>query len=383
MPGTIISKIKSLALRPLSRIRRARFQANNAAVLLKRMRNAGVAGYLTLLTRFAHVYFRRRFSMKEIETLDLMKRRLNDPWFDLNLSKDRLQVYQNRLNPKSYRLLTADKIVFYEYCRGAGLRVPRYFGRISIARANAPDAYKTAARVHFKQLLREAGDIDFIIKPALGVYGQGVIALRLSGDRYVDNEGVTRSSDEIYDLLAASGEGIYVLQERLFAHPEIATLTGTSNLQTVRMATYVNRQRHAVIVCCQMKIIGSDLLTDNFADGRRGNFIADIPKAGGQLSQVFRTADAGYGTVTVETHPRTNAVFRDFALPHWSEACELVRSAALAFLPLRTIGWDVAITKDGPILIEGNETWDPTPEGTVGPEFIAAVRADGDSNFVV
>ena len=41
--------------------------------------------------------------------------------------------------------------------------------------------------------------------------------------------------------------------------------------------------------------------------------------------------------------------------------CSVNERAARAFAPLRTIGWDVAITPDGPSLIEGNVTWDPLP----------------------
>ena len=46
-------------------------------------------------------------------------------------------------------------------------------------------------------------------------------------------------------------------------------------------------------------------------------------------------------------------------LPIGAAAKELVTSAALTFLPLRTIGWDVALTPMGPVLIEGNAWWGP------------------------
>jgi hypothetical protein len=63
-------------------------------------------------------------------------------------------------------------------------------------------------------------------------------------------------------------------------------------------------------------------------------------------------------------------------VPCWDAACRLVRDAATAFLPLRTIGWDVAITDGDPVLIEGNVTWDPAYEGLVGGEILDAVLRD-------
>ena len=47
-----------------------------------------------------------------------------------------------------------------------------------------------------------------------------------------------------------------------------------------------------------------------------------------------------------------------YAVPQWAAVSELVTAAARAFMPLRTVGWDVAITPTRPCLIEGNVTWD-------------------------
>jgi len=48
-----------------------------------------------------------------------------------------------------------------------------------------------------------------------------------------------------------------------------------------------------------------------------------------------------------------------FKVPKWEQCIALVLEAQQAFSPLRTIGWDVAVTDDGVFLIEGNVFWDP------------------------
>jgi len=65
-----------------------------------------------------------------------------------------------------------------------------------------------------------------------------------------------------------------------------------------------------------------------------------------------------------------------FTLPCWFETSVLVKQPALKFLPLRAIGWDVAITPDGPCILEANSYWDPpTPSENV-PVIIDALSSN-------
>jgi hypothetical protein len=50
--------------------------------------------------------------------------------------------------------------------------------------------------------------------------------------------------------------------------------------------------------------------------------------------------------------------FQGTAIPFWDGVKKLVCSAALVLLPLRWLGWDVAIGKDGPVLVEANHNHD-------------------------
>lgn len=55
-----------------------------------------------------------------------------------------------------------------------------------------------------------------------------------------------------------------------------------------------------------------------------------------------------------DSHPATGTVFAGFRLPYFADAVELCRRAALVEPKLGYIGWDVAITPTGPVLVEGN-----------------------------
>src|SRR5690606_10909580 len=61
---------------------------------------------------------------------------------------------------------------------------------------------------------------------------------------------------------------------------------------------------------------------------------------------------------TFEHHPDTGVCFEGFTLPYWNDTTNLVLRAHQAFPELGVIGWDVAITEQGPVLIEANHAWD-------------------------
>ena len=58
-----------------------------------------------------------------------------------------------------------------------------------------------------------------------------------------------------------------------------------------------------------------------------------------------------------ELHPISNMKIEGFQIPYWNEVRELCIRAASKYQDNKSIGWDVAIKQDGPILIEGNHDW--------------------------
>lgn len=50
----------------------------------------------------------------------------------------------------------------------------------------------------------------------------------------------------------------------------------------------------------------------------------------------------------------TGVKFDGFQVPYWSEIRRMVLEAALVNDKVNLVGWDVAISKNGPLIIEGN-----------------------------
>lgn len=73
-------------------------------------------------------------------------------------------------------------------------------------------------------------------------------------------------------------------------------------------------------------------------------------------SGILKKPAADFSGRVYKTHPITNANLVGIKLPYWNEIKIMLKNAAKEVPQVRYIGWDVAITPDGPILIEGNTT---------------------------
>ena len=53
-------------------------------------------------------------------------------------------------------------------------------------------------------------------------------------------------------------------------------------------------------------------------------------------------------------HPDTGIKFKSMKIPYWEQCIDLVCTAHQKLPRIVGIGWDVAITPTGPVLVEGN-----------------------------
>lgn len=60
----------------------------------------------------------------------------------------------------------------------------------------------------------------------------------------------------------------------------------------------------------------------------------------------------------IKQHPDTHIVFSEFTIPYYKEAVDICLKAHKFFYNIRSIGWDIAITEDGTVFLEGNDNWE-------------------------
>jgi hypothetical protein len=124
-------------------------------------------------------------------------------------------------------------------------------------------------------------------------------------------------------------------------------------LATVRLVTRrdVDGTVTPLLACCRMPT--GRAVIDAFS---HGGLAAPVDLATGRLGNATTMALAARGR-TVDRHPDTGAVIPGTILPDWAAAVAMVvrahaRAPHADALPW--VGWDVALTPTGPVVVEGN-----------------------------
>lgn len=188
---------------------------------------------------------------------------------------------------------------------------------------------KTVSLDEFKEIFKE--DKKVVYKPLDGNGGIGIKILN------VEEKGL----DAIYEELRALQRG--VVESFVVQHKDMASLAPGS-VNTIRIVT-IGNEENADIAYVSVRVGSGKSIVDNFTEG---GMVAGADLETGTIVTPGVTVDG----IVFEEHPETGVKFRGFKIPYFEEAIELVEEATKTIAGY--IGWDVAISENGPMLIEAN-----------------------------
>jgi hypothetical protein len=193
---------------------------------------------------------------------------------------------------------------------------------------------------------------DLFTKPIVARGGKGAERWEYAGeDGYRSAAGELLTADELLDRLRRESSAVpRLMQPRMFNHPDSSDLS-VGALCTARIMTCLDETGTAEVVAAVFRMaIGRNSVVDNI---HAGGIAAEVDLVSGRLGPASNLGDdASLGWLS--SHPGTGATIEGRELPMWREARELAVRAHAAFADRTVIGWDIAITADGPILVEGN-----------------------------
>lgn len=293
------------------------------------------------------------------------------------ISFRRVSQRQRRISPPQWRCLMQDKAVFHAFCSASELPVPKLYAVFDKSGGWTGTGDVVADRAAWERFFENDLPQEFIVKPALRGRGVGITLYRRVGAAFADSQGETFSASSLYEHLQNDPRDTrFVIQECVFNHPAIDQLTANRALQTARITTWITQNGDLEHCVTFFKLIVGENLTDNFLSGSTGNLVANIDLETGAIAAAIGPSPDKIGFNVVPNHPVTGLALNGVVLPHWPSAMALTARAARLFLPLRTLGWDVALTPDGPVLIEANAWWESLSELAAAPHVNDSRRAD-------
>ena len=193
----------------------------------------------------------------------------------------------------------------------------------------------SVSEISSEELIKFIRENDKVVfKPDNGSLGKGIFAATSS-----------RSDEEIVKIYNDIKDENYICEEYIEQHTEMAEMDPIS-VNTVRLLT-LNDKGKPEIIAAGLRTSGHGGICDNMSAGGIGAGI-DVETG------VVYTPGVDFGKNRYMYHPVSGKQIVGFNIPFWKETVELVLSAAKRLPGYAVIGWDIAYTKDGPLMIEFN-----------------------------
>lgn len=274
-------------------------------------------------------------------------------YIEFMTERDRL----NLSNPHNDSAILRNKLFFESVACSLSIPTP-----INVAYSDNGILYKlhqgSSNQINWEKLTELLSDCVIYIKPIDGECGTGIIKIKIShGNIYAKGKPITMS-----EIKTLCKNGRYIFQKEMIQHHEMSRIYPNS-VNTIRMTTVRNPKTGEIEVLPPTLRIGAHgSYVDNFSKG--GVIVAMDTETGKLAEWGFFKPMYGFKS---KQHPDTKILFSSFQVPFYQEA-KLKAKHFHSFLNLHSIGWDIAISEEGPVFIEGNDNWEINlPQTFVNP----------------
>lgn len=168
-------------------------------------------------------------------------------------------------------------------------------------------------------------------------------------------DGGSASSKDTFDMIISKGKTI--LEEVILQAPELAILN-ESSVNTVRCITFYGC-KGVEILYCFAKVGRKGAFIDN---GAAGGILVGIDEKKG----VMCTDGVDEGGIRYVSHPDSGVKFKGFVIPEWKKMLEICKKMSEKTPKVKLIGWDMAYSVNGWLVVEGNALTE-----AIGPQSVS------------
>lgn len=251
-----------------------------------------------------------------------------------------------RILPRINRnnVLLDNKILFERIIGRSGLNFPSTIIKIEKNMVLDKDDSPINSLEKLNKVINTIKSDKIFIKPSdCGSGGKGIFSLYREGNKFINSKNQKFSLDYL-NSLASKGE--WIIQEGLENYGMLKELSPNS-LNSFRMMTYFDKK--PIVIYAILKAGNKNAETDNAHTG--GIYIGVNIKTHTLMNKAF---DEDLNEF--EIHPLTKFDFRNKKINCFEEVIDTAKKAAILFPSLKFIGWDIALTKKGAFILEGNSS---------------------------
>ena len=266
--------------------------------------------------------------------------------------------FRPTLNNRKWASVIENKLLFNIYYHTLNLPVVDIYGCYEPQYGLTVEGEPLTNPEEFKKLLLKNRPRTIVLKPLGGGKGRNIIVIKdifykRTEIIFTTSLGHTLSFPDIIAHLKIENPGFpyrgYILEARVEQHSELDRINPWT-LNTIRALTILKKDNSVHFYYPVLKLGREDSYIDNICSGA---LYAPINPLSGVIDK-GRFGDK-YNNDLYSAHPDTFENFAGLRIPYWEELKELCIAAAKNMPFFRSLGWDIAITPDGPLLLEGND----------------------------
>ena len=191
--------------------------------------------------------------------------------------------------------------------------------------------------------------IDAFCKECTGEGGKGAFPLKVKNGRFFVGE-----HEESYDAIRNRFANThYIIQQKIENHPVINKIYPNS-INTVRLTTVI-KEGKIQFYDAYLRTGANGSVVDNACFG---GVVIGITRAGCLTDWGIREPGKSDNLLVRKCHPDTGCSFAGIKLPYYEKMIELAKHFHSYYYGIPSMGWDIAITEEGPVFLEAGEDWE-------------------------
>lgn len=316
--------------------------------------------YLKILWEVGHLRCSRGFHLMEYHDFEFDKK--SGEYIDSFLNGKEQIYFLRLLNPRKYYSLARNKYLTHVVLDSLGItkkaRLFCYYNpqlRVWNQKCVAFDVKSTL------RVIRSQGITSCVIKTTESSHGDNVWVIK--DIHYRDDDAVLIRFDNKELLLSNVLDKEPLIFESTISQTKQLSAFNPSSVNTVRFMTTLFPNGEARVIATFIKIGRSGRCVDNAGEG--GNVDACIDVETGMICNTIEF-NGFRNVIKIEKHPDTGVLIEGTIVENWDNIKKEVIKFQQAFPFVKAAGWDIALTDEGPVIIEVNDMWDRTGQLFIG-----------------